>query len=447
MKDSNVAFDLSSLKYECMGDIPGFSNFKENGQHEVVSFIKNFLGLDSVRVQHTKLTNLRKWLGVSELKTVNSNAKRPNEICLIARLEEKGKIIALYPMVLSGYWVSDLSKSLGLLKRIADAITEQISICYLRDFKGGEWMFGSTFAQNFVSGCVSTKAFKKKKFTNLIEKMEHLSVATFEGSSFTTGVIVTRDKRRFGNKILLNVQQHLDDITKREWFLVDGNESFFLMDSNEFTNSVCVTVEDKTDNFVEDYFKHYYLKEIVQEPDFIVRTVAPNEITVSDSYGREFVKLENVWRFRNKIFFVRFLKDKLGIGEDLCDCIIYYSLKCSRKRISSIIWIPNDDSKIDDITSDLRTNVYKKSLSIKERKHESLMDKILASDGTIVVGKNGDIIYDSVFYKGDLKSETGELLTGTGVSAAKALASNGVAIKISQDGSIKVFGGEDKLIY
>lgn len=134
---------------------------------------------------------------------------------------------------------------------------------------------------------------------------------------------------------------------------------------------------------------------------------------------------------------------------EVSNAIIYYSLKCSRNHISSIIWIPKNTEKkdIEELTTDNRIRIWNKKLNILVESNEALIDKVLASDGAIVIENNGDVMYESVFSKVEkIKSSSG-VLVGSGETATKNLAQNGVAIKVSQDGTIKVFSGNDKFCY
>ena len=431
--------------------MPNYSLFLVHGQPEMCSFLVNFLGLDEVRFQCGALHVIKKWLQVEELEPVNSvEIRGENEICLVSQIVVEGKVIAYYPYVLVGSNVSKLSLAKGFLTRITEAISEQVTACFLRGFKGGDWLFGDTFAQRLIANCITRNEYKEINFAHLIEKMEQLSVSTFEGGYFTTGAIVTRNAQHYkNNKFRYDKVRHIDQLDKRDWFLADGQCSFLLIDPNTNVNSVYVTEKANTTNYIEAYFKNYYQSETINESDFIVRTVGPNEISVSDVYEKEFVKVENVWRFRYKRNFVDFLQDKLALSYEVCNAIIYYSLKCSRNHISSIIWIPmNTTNKdIEKLTTENRIRIWDKKLNLLVESNEALIDKVLASDGAIVIEKNGDVMYESVFSKvGKINTSSGVLI-GTGETATRNLAQNGVAIKISQDGTIKVFSGNDKFCY
>lgn len=446
-----MKFKQEVPQYYCIKDVPNFSLFLEHGQPEMCSFLVNFFGLDEVKVQCGKIHDIKKWLQVEEFEPVNSvEIKGKNGICLVSQIVVDGKVVAYYPYVLIGSNVPKFSLAKGFLTRITEAISEQVTACFLREFKGGDWLFGDTFAQRLIANCIARNGYKEINFAHLIEKMEQLSVATFEGEYFTTGTIVTRKAHHYKkNKFRYGKARHIDHLDKRDWFLADGKSSFFLIDPNTNVNSIFAVEKTNKANYIENYFKNYYLSETINESDFIVRTVGPNEISVSDVYEKEFVKVENVWRFRYKKNFVEFLQDKLDLNYEVSNAIIYYSLKCSRNHISSIIWIPKNTEKkdIEELTTDNRIRIWNKKLNILVESNEALIDKVLASDGAIVIENNGDVMYESVFSKVEkIKSSSG-VLVGSGETATKNLAQNGVAIKVSQDGTIKVFSGNDKFCY
>lgn len=81
--------------------------------------------------------------------------------------------------------------------RIAEAISEQLTACYFQKFKGGDWLFGDKFAQMLIANCVSSNLHNGIKFAHLIEKIEQLSVSTFEGEYFSTGVIVSSNFAKY----------------------------------------------------------------------------------------------------------------------------------------------------------------------------------------------------------------------------------------------------------
>lgn len=432
-------------EYESFYDVPNSNVFLSCGQPELCSFLKSFLVLDDVRIQTQNIDEIKKWLSIETLQPVNEVKERSNELCLVSQIIVNNKLIANYPYVLHGRDVYKYRKANSLLEKIAEAISDQITACFLQGFSGGIWLFGDSFAQMLIANCVSSSLHGGIEYAHLIEKMEQLSVSTFEGQFFTTGIIVTSNSRHYTEKHKFKKSRTLDEMEKREWFLADGQNTFFLSDSQCNINSIATIIGGK-----QSLFDISELVSIIQAPDFIIRTTGPNEVSVFDSSGKEYVKTENTWHYRYKLNLIEFLKTKIeGITDDLCNRILYFAMRCSRSHISTIIWIPADssDNKIKSVTTNNRIRIWDKCLNVLEGKDEPLILKILASDGAIVINKNGDILYESVFADVAKIKQNANVLAGTGETAAKCLSDNGVAIKVSQDGTIKIYSENEKWIY
>ena len=442
-----MKFVIGTPKYSCIKDIEGFGSFLEHGQPELQKFLKNFLNLEEIRVQCSHLDVIKGWLNVKSLNSVNEIKERENEICVVSQIYVDDELIAYYPYVLVGKYIKKMNLAKNFFPRIAEAISEQLTACYLQKFKGGDWLFGDKFAQMLIANCVSSNLHNGIKFAHLIEKIEQLSVSTFEGEYFSTGVIVSSNFAKYReSNFKFCEKRSIDTMNKREWFLADGRTSFFLIDINSNIEGIYVNESMDGNNFVDNYFEKYYLYPNLHDPDFIVRAIGANEISVSDAYGKEYVKIENVWRFRYKNNFAEYLEDSLDIKKEICNAIIYYTLKCSRNHISTIIWIPKkcDKDSIKDYITGNGISLWETKLNILKRSNEVLIDKILASDGAIVIEKNGDIMYESVFVDVGKAKVSLNTLVGTGETATAYLAQNGVAIKVSQDGTIKIYSGNDK---
>lgn len=445
-----MKFEINTPKVNCLKDLENFDRFLQLGQHGFCGFLKNFLNLEEVRIQVNDLNGLKKWLKVESLNEVMEVPERDDEICVVSQIQIKGELIAYFPYVLKGRFVKKYFRLNSFLSKLSEAVSDQITFCYLQEFKGGDWLFGENFARIIVSNCISTRNYDGIKFAHLIEKMEQLAASTFEGNFFSTGVIVCADGSKYReNYFEFKTNRNLDSLDKREWFLANGQESFFLLDSNTNSGGIYRKSMSSSADYIERYFEDYYLSNDLVSPDFIVRTIGPNEISVSDSDGKEFVKVENVWKYRHYKNITQFLVEKLHIEYMVGYAILYYVLKCSRNHISSIIWIPNDcgEEAISDLTTPNRVRIWKNQLSILNESHQVLVDKILASDGAIVIEKDGKILYESVFADMSKANTSDAKLTGSGETAAGFLATNGVAIKISQDGMIKVFANNEKIYY
>lgn len=437
-------------KVNCISNLNNFSQFLRLGQNEFCDFLVDFLNLEEVRIQVSSLDVLKNWLKVDNLDIVMEVPEREDEICVVSQIQVNGDLISYFPYVLKGRYVKIYFKAKSFLTKLSEAISDQISLCYLQDFRGGDWMFGEVLARMIVANCISESRYDGIKFAHLIEKMEQMAVSTFEGEFFPTGVIVSSDFSKYrDNYFEFKTERDINYLDKREWFLANGQESFFLLDSNCKTRGIYRKSMYSITDFVSRYFDEYYLSNDLKSPDFLVRTVGPNEISISDADHKEFVKIENVWRYRHPKNMTQFLVEHLHIDYKVSYAILYYTLKCSRNHVSSILWIPMDSSEetIKTYTTSNRVNIWKRKLNLLDESHQVILEKVLASDGAIVIEKNGQVLYESVF--ADMKESNVEKakLVGSGETAARFLAKNGVAIKISQDGTIKIFAGDEKNYY
>ncbi len=440
-----MKFEKEKPKVNCLNALTTYKNFSSSGVYEFSEFLKSFLNLEEVRIQALELKRLLAWLEVPEISDVIEVPHEENAICLVSQIRDDSGLVAYFPYVIKGKNVKDYYKAKSLLPKIAEAISDQISMCYMLGFKGGDWLFGENLAKVMVANCISSNKYDGMDFTHLIEIFEKLASSTFEGEFFSTGAIVSSDVSKYKeNALKLDEQTNIDDIHKRKWFLADGRDTFFLF-NNAFDSRAIYRKTMKTSGyFVKDYFNAYYLADDLKAPDFVIRTVAPNEIAISDLDGKEFVKVENVWRYRHHKNIAPFLHDYTGASYKVSYAILYYTLFCSRNRISSIIWVPKEcgSKDIQKLITPNSAKVLRDKLSVLEDSHEVLVKKLLASDGAIVINHDGDIQYESVFADTSAASDSKNELKGSGETAASLLARNGVAIKISQDGTIKIYYSE-----
>ena len=445
-----MKFEKSEPKVHCIAELPNFNRFLQLGQHEFCDFLEKLLNLSKVRIQPCELKKLKEWLKVDKIGEVMDVSEKDNEICVVSQIKVNNELIAYFPYVLAGRNVKIYLRTSSFISKLAEAISDQITMCYLQDFRGGDWIFGENLARIIISNCISTRKYDGIKYAHLIEKMEQLASSTFEGEFFTTGVIVCSDLTKYKkDSFEFRTQRDLDTLDKREWFLANGKETFFLLDSNMNSKKIYRKSMSKSTDYIERFFEDYYLANDLKTPDFIVRTVGPNEISVSDSDGKEFVKIENVWRYRHYKNITQFMVEQLGIEYKVSYAILFYILRCSRNHISSILWIPKDCSEeaISKLTTDNRVKIWNNELNIMNESHQVLIEKILASDGAVIIDKDGKIIFDSVFADMSHDSYSVVKLSGSGETATRLLAQNGVAVKISQDGSIKIFSESEKVYY
>ena len=282
----------------------------------------------------------------------------------------------------------------------------------------------------------------------MISYIEKLSHTTFEGNYFSTGFILTRslydyklgkDKQRDGTIYTLENSNDIvrnPNINKRFWYLVNGKESFYLFDQKLVINNSFFLSNIGTS--WKRYFDSYFLKSVLYGNDIAFRTIGPNQVSIMNADSIEFVKIENSWKLRDYNYLKKFIDFKISVGQKVKSALIYYIARCSRESTSSIIWLPKkkDEKNISKVLP-TKSCIFSPVLSILSTSQEESIMRILSSDGVTVIDKSGKIIYHGGIV--DLNAGITKGLAGTGETAARILSDNGIAIKISQDGNIKIF--------
>lgn len=200
-----MKFEKSEPKVHCIAELPNFNRFLQLGQHEFCDFLEKLLNLSKVRIQPCELKKLKEWLKVDKIEEVMDVSEKDNEICVVSQIKVNNELITYFPYVLAGRNVKIYLRTSSFISKLAEAISDQITMCYLQDFRGGDWIFGENLARIIISNCISTRKYDGIKYAHLIEKMEQLSSSTFEGEFFTTGVIVCSDLTKY-KKIALNFE-------------------------------------------------------------------------------------------------------------------------------------------------------------------------------------------------------------------------------------------------
>ena len=435
-------------------NLRGYHNLKNSGQSLMIDFISNLLGCE-VHLYHVPIKKFEESFGIDISSNIFQSCYTIDDNTKVIKIKvyEKKNIVAIMPVVLIGENVKRIENR--YLEDLCNTLSKQMTICYNNSFHGGTLLFGEQLEKLVIGTCVCAKKYDYTRIIYLIELIEKLSTTTFEGSYFTTGFILSRSlyayKGKTRNGKLIRQNQYSDlirkpSIDKRFWYLVDGKESFYIMDQNLIIKDLFIRSHalDTWDVF----FSSHLLMGTLLGDDIAFRAIGPNEISIVNSIGIEFVKIENKWRLRNFNSINAYFECAWHANDKVREALIYYITLCSRKHISSIIWIPDvcDNLSIDQLIS-TKNKLFEKPLNITEQNHSGPINRILSSDGVTIIDKTGDILYCGCIVKLDVEASKG--LMGTGESAARTLSQNGVAVKISQDGNIKIFSNpaKDPFIY
>lgn len=436
-----------------------FNNFKASGLSLLTEALHTFLTCE-VKNQLISVEKFEEYFNLDIHTNINRFCYQISDstIAIIIKIfgEEYGSIDAVFPIVLVGENITNIENS--VFENLAIIISKRMTECKRNSFHGGTWFFGDDFVREAISKCLMQKQYDYTRIMFLVELFEKLSSTTFEGNYFTTGLILSRSLYEYGGKNgkdrngkLRKINEHYDiikkpSIDKRFWYLIDGMSSFYLMDQTFVINQTFTRNEAETK--LNNFFDLYFLDNTLMGIDIAFRVIGPNEVSIITKKGYEFIKIENKWRIRNFAWLNKYLASKINLEDEARKAVIYYVTLCSKNHSSSIIWIPKNetDDEIDKVISS-KNRIWRDNLSLMDEMNEAIIQRIMSSDGVTIINKEGQIIYCGAIVKLDVKNENG--LMGTGENAAKLLAQNGVALKVSQDGNIKIFTNStsDPIIY
>lgn len=438
-----------------VSELKGYMNFHNRGR---VLFEKKLASLlnCNVNIQIHKIEDFERGMGLditsNALRNCYDWGDRKDEVIIVPKVfdYDSGEAVALLPIRLSGPEVHAIPKR--YLDRITRTISIQLTQCATHKFKNSMDLFGNEFEENIITSCLCGKGKDTAQIKFLLSLITRLSRTTFEGKEFSTALIYTRSEHDYANSrrngTLLRLDREYDlikdtNVDKRFWYLADGSSSMYLVNhslkiSNMYINGNC------SENFLDSYA----LRDTLFGSDILFRVTGLNQISIIDSSGDEFCNTENTWKFRDYNSIIKIIVEYAALEHGVVDALISDIIYCSQNSISSIIWLPKDDRK-EKLNTVLAKNfrIFKHQIPITNPSNNGLVRRIISSDGVTIINHSGKIISHGSIVNLNKVASKGQV--GTGESASKLLAENGVAIKISQDGNIKVFysSGERSLIF
>lgn len=426
--------------------IKDYLNFMQGAQKLLIRTIENFFSA-SVKLHFEPLRELMPAYGID----ISLCWERyvyivsDDRVLIVPRVcDESGNIYHL-AILIEG-------EDIGCYRQrsIFHHLAATISRSLYESFQSGFWnaveFFDERLILNTVSHYLAKGKFNNHKINTLLTMFNAIRSTTFEGKYFSTGLIVAATLADYKKNIeiggrsglvmgLHNSQYVYDDIDTRFWYLADGLNSFYLSDIKESIHYMFIY--KNPDN---NYLNRMLLADALKGRDFMIRVASGRELSVITSHMVEFIYQENTWRYRDYEWLKARIINIMPMDDRVYNAILYFVLFCSKNDISSILWIPQDISKIDDFVQ-VKHPFTNKIIKITERENEGLVKRMLSSDGATVVTHEGVIKYYGCIAK--LNALKTRKAKGTGETAAGNLAANGIAFKISQDGTIKVFLKKD----
>lgn len=357
------------------------------------------------------------------------------------------------------YQISFIRKDIGktsnktIYKEIVETINKNYDSNSLQDYD-------ENFLKTFISKRLSSQKNSPTNILYIIDYFDKLRTTSFEGDYFSTAMILSskltiekykENYSEYGSENLIGISRYIslyDKIDRRFWYLIDGKNSFYVC--NEFLNiSRVLTLDDsKSTSFITNHM----LSDNLNENEILFRINNENEYSVI-SNKQEFTYIENKWKYRNYEYIEKLFKDYTSLNDSCITSLLFFVFYCSRNSISTILWLPDDMSEIENKSKSKSVIKSKNTflnpnsqaqIKIDNKKYKSIIMRIISSDGVTVFDKKGILRYYGCVVNIDYAKIYG--VVGTGEMATKIISNNGVAIKISQDSTIKLFLDEENKI-
>ncbi|WP_282363254.1 hypothetical protein [Pseudomonas sp. PS01297] len=362
--------------------------------------VRSFFGC-VVRFDSRPIVGVKMHHGIDILDNVNRGVYVVDDgktVILLGRILHEKEVRAAFSLILTGAYFSGLEK---LLNNFEAALALTLSSATIKKLIVKPQQFGDDLIELTIAKHFSKGSFDHRYIQYLIRLFGQLSTTQFEGRGFTTGLVLTRSLHAFSKKSDQERQGDLyplaggstlspiNQLDKRFWYLADGQTSFFV--ANQQLKISNLFVVDSSRQSLGSFVDDYTLSKTIKGSDVLFRVTSQSEFSIVGSEGVEFNYKENGWRVRDLNKIAEVVRASLGVDEPFVQSLLYYILYLSRRRLSSIIWIPiNMDAVGLLLLSD--NSFTRKPLSIMNEKHTQTLLRILSSDGATVFTRQGDLV-------------------------------------------------------
>ena len=369
----------------------GYKAFAKGYYNLLCSTLSEFLSAE-VKLLYDPIRDVKHLYNIEILK----NPKREvylfpekNEALIIVSINFRGESFLL-GIILSGNMITSQSK---IFNSTCKAIAVLLSN---NDFQRSFHQLDDTLIAEILSQQVARGHYNPERLKYLIRYFRRLCSTTFEGQFFSTGLIVTKSlhdyyESRNGQLMGLTKPFNLfDTINHRLWYLNDGKASFYITSSKSSFISDMFVCYDSV-----DYLPNRLLSQTLLGGDLVFRVEKGRLFSIIDSHGIEYMYQGNVWRLRNYNLLQSIICNKVKLSTTVYKSLLSFVLECSQSGISTIIWIPTDERRIDEvIKKDTKNRLSIKSINITETKYFSLIMRLLSSDGASIINSSGDLLYN-----------------------------------------------------
>lgn len=443
-----MAYRLAS-DFVPFADLPGSGRFSTGAVQPLVSTLSAFLG-GGVGYSGDAVGYARRRYGIN-LRNNPSRGVYPisdREVLVFVRVLRGNELVSGVCLRL---YQQDFSGLGRLLTELEGALSRSLTHAWERNFREVPFGFGPDLLELTISNFCSKGWFSSQSFRFLIKELLKLASSTFENEPYTTGLLLTRAYHEYaaneeqGGRLgtvrnldagLHKTIRYVPRLDRRFWFLVDGVRTFYMAD--QYLRIRHLYEAPSTSN-EEGLVHKRTFRAILRGGDAVLRVLGKNEVAITNARGLEFYHDGNAWRLRDFPRLIADIRSATGVSESTGEALLAKALSLASQRRSALLVVPKS------IRNAVRTMRVRHRFvrdPIPLDRWDAGVDRLLASDGATILDQEGQIRYFGCVVESRL--EQGGPVRGTGETAAATLGKLGVALKVSADGVVKVYGASER---
>lgn len=432
------------MEYTLIKDLNGYKDLEQFGLTILQDTVSSFFSCE-VKIFTNPLLDL-KVKGINILENIKRGFYPIDEdhVVVLGRIiSDEQNLISSIGLILSKKGIKNAGRFLTIFE---GALTHTLTKEYKCRFKNCKFLLGDELLIHTICNYISKGGYDYRHIRHLINLFQKIRTTSFEGAFFSTGLILTKshyaynkknENNRFGQTYTLKKSFQLanaSQINRRVWYLVDGKSTFFMCNKSLYVSQLFVLGEEyKRTNYIDSQT----LAKSLMGVDLLFKIENEKLFSIINSSNIEICYLENQWKLRDYTFIRNLFLEHFN-SNDIVESLLFYIIYCSKNSVSSLIWLPDNIDKVDELLKKTTKNKFiKKPISIVDKSFINHLIRYLSSDGATIIDKEGQLQYFGCIV--DITKIEVKGIKGTGESAAESLASNGLSIKVSQDGTIKVF--------
>lgn len=436
------------MGYTIIKRLKGYSDLEQFGLSVLQETVANFLSCD-LKIFTNPLLDLQEF-EINILANEHRGFYPINDDCVVVLgriFNDENQLLSSLGLKLSKKGIKNSGNFLTILE---GALTWTLTNEYKTRFKNCKYLLGDELLMHAICNYVARGGYDFRHIRHMICLFQKLRTTSFEGGFFSSGLILTKshyaynkieENDRFGRTFALKSAIPLSNqtqINRRVWYLVDGKRTFFICNKSLVITQLFILDEEYQR---ANYIDNHTLSKTLKGVDILFKLENEKLFSIINSSNIEISYVENQWKLRDYTF-VRELFLKHFEDSGIVESLLFYIIFCSKNSISSIIWLPESLDSVDKLLKKQTMNQFiKKPIPINDKTFTNHVIRYLSSDGATIIDKQGLLQYFGCVINLNKIKVTG--IKGTGELAASALASNGISLKISQDGTIKLFLKKD----